>query len=197
MSRAQDNVAKPICLWAAFGITGVAVWLMVYLISPPREDCPANCQLNSAASAGDLTELRKVLQDHHELSTSDRSAALRLATMYGQEAVVNELLLNGADVNASDPNGNTALFSTAIPWEGGDGLARRLLEAGAWIDARDKGGRTPLIDAAENGKLAVVDVLLRSGADQTIADWHGQTALDVAREKRHQLIVLRLVRCEK
>jgi hypothetical protein len=192
MNHGHNNVSKPVCLWAVVGLTGAGTLLMIWLILPPREPrelCDAKCQLSTAAATGDLDEVRNVLRDHRDLSKEDLSTALRMAAMCGQEAVVDELLLTGADVNGRDCTGMTALFSAVIPWEGGDRLTRRLLRAGALIDARDRLGRTSLIDAAERGNLVVVDVLLQSGADRTIADAKGQTALDVARAKGNQRII--------
>jgi ankyrin repeat protein len=55
-----------------------------------------------------------------------------------------------------------------------------LIERGAQIDAVDNRGRTALMIAAENGYPAVVEALIRGGADRTRRDNDGKSAFDLA-----------------
>jgi ankyrin repeat protein len=81
----------------------------------------------------------------------------------GDVARVRALLAAGADVNAADPTGTTALIGATADahWE----AARLLLEAGADVNAQDRSGCTALHGAAgcEDG-ADVVRILLRAGA---------------------------------
>jgi len=51
---------------------------------------------------------------------------------------------------------------------------------GAKINVRDCDGKTPLLIATESGLTAQVGLLLKSKADQNLADKEGNTPLDVA-----------------
>jgi hypothetical protein len=64
-----------------------------------------------------------------------------------------------------------------------------LLDNGASIDARNRRGETALISTALNGQTFTVEVLLGRGADPTLTDHTGRTALDCARQNRHRAIV--------
>lgn len=84
-------------------------------------------------------------------------------------ACANALIAAGADVNAMDANGFTALHIAAA--DGGDEVVKLLLNAGAEIGTLDKvNGRNALIAAAERGHLGVVKLLLDAGADKEAKD---------------------------
>lgn len=57
---------------------------------------------------------------------------------------------------------------------------RAALEAGEHPDPLDDEGRTPLMRAAELGRVAVMATLLESGADPTLEDTLGETPLHKA-----------------
>jgi ankyrin repeat protein len=73
------------------------------------------------------------------------------------------LLARGADVNATERHGQTALMWAAA--EGHVGVVRALLEAGADFRTPVPSGFTPLAFAVREGRTEVVRVLLKAGAD--------------------------------
>ena len=92
---------------------------------------------------------------------------------------VRTLLAQKADVNASQPDGTTALHWVAR-WDDLE-LADLLIRAGADPKAANRDGATPLFLASENGSAALIEKLLRAGADpngSVLA--HGETALMMA-----------------
>jgi ankyrin repeat protein len=104
-------------------------------------------------------------------------AAPRLAdaAMRGDRQAVRALLEQGADVNASQPDGMTALHwaSRRDDVE----TATALVRARAKVDATTRYGVTPLYLASVNGSAAMIDVLLGAGADANAATTGGETAL--------------------
>lgn len=102
------------------------------------------------------------------------------AAMRGDTSQVRALLKQGADVNAAQGDGMTALHWTAT--RGDADVARMLVFAGARLDATTRNGSyTPLHLASRAGKAAVVAVLLDAGADVDAATASGgATALHMA-----------------
>ena len=92
--------------------------------------------------------------------------------------VLRVLLADGADVDAPQPDGATALH-WAAHW---DDLptATALIAAGGAAGIANDYGVTPLFLAASNGSAAMLDVLLGAGADPGTAVPSGETALMAA-----------------
>jgi uncharacterized protein len=90
-------------------------------------------------------------------------------------AAVNALLDRGADVNAVEADGTTALHWAAEV----DDLAsvELLLEAGALPTAANRFAVTPLELAANNGNAEILTRLLDAGADTNARSREGQTPL--------------------
>ncbi|MBR5876749.1 MAG: ankyrin repeat domain-containing protein [Akkermansia sp.] len=90
----------------------------------------------------------------------------------GQEERVRQYLLQGARINHRSPDtGETALhlIMGMEPWHAGhDGVVNTLLEAGADANVTDNDGRTPLLNAAWNGRTQAIRLLLSYGAKETL-----------------------------
>jgi ankyrin repeat protein len=101
------------------------------------------------------------------------------ATMRGDREAVRALLQQGADVNAAQGDGMTALHWAAL--EGDLETAKMLLYAGANVKSSTRlGAFTPLLLASKNGHAALVGALLEAGADPNEATTNGTTALMLA-----------------
>jgi uncharacterized protein len=111
--------------------------------------------------------------------TSLASAAtdLRLldAAQRGDTEAVRRLLKEGVPVNASRPDGFTALH-WAVQSEKAD-IAGVLIRGGAAVSAADNYGVTPLLLACTNGSVPMVDLLLEAGANPNAAQAYGETVL--------------------
>ena len=73
-------------------------------------------------------------------------------------------------------------------------VLRRALQEGANVNALTDGNRTLLIEAAENGTLELVQLLLKYKADVKAHDYLGRTPLMMASCKRRPLIVKALIK---
>src|ERR1044071_6686609 len=89
---------------------------------------------------------------------------------------VKKLLKDGADVNAAQGDGMTALHWAAL--NGDAEMAQMLLYAGANVGAKTRiGGYTPLHLAAQVGNAAVIAPLVAAGAQVAAATSTGATPL--------------------
>jgi len=85
------------------------------------------------------------------------------------------LIKHGADVNAADSYGNTALV-LAVAWCTSE-MVQFLVGHGSNVNVTGSKGLTPLIIATRNGKKEIFHVLLENGADVDAVDGYGGTAL--------------------
>jgi ankyrin repeat protein len=106
---------------------------------------------------------------------SERERALLEAAFVCDFVKVRELLQLGADVNARDEEGRTALFSAVLG--GSIGLVGLLLEADADVDAKDNDGWTPLHFAAQEYLPEIARILVGRGADVNAQDNEGNPVL--------------------
>ena len=91
---------------------------------------------------------------------------------------VRSLLEAGAETNAPQPDGTTALHWAA--YHNDRGTVELLVKAGADVNATNRYGMPPLSLACINGNGAVVGLLLEAGADPNAALEGGETVLMTA-----------------
>ncbi len=118
------------------------------------------------------------------------------AAFFGHAALLRELIRRGGEVNAPARNAMRvcALHSAAAHSDQARAveLARIVLEAGGDPNARQHGGFTPLHEAAGNGNLPLIELLLQRGADPALTNDKGERAIDVASTRGHDAAVARL-----
>ncbi len=110
----------------------------------------------------------------------------------GDLAEVRSLLRGGADVNAAQNDGMTALHWAAA--NGHTEIARTLLYAGATVRSTTRlGGYTPLHLAARSGDVEIAGILLAAGADPNAFTSTGVTPLHFAADADAEGVVEALV----
>ena len=113
------------------------------------------------------------------LAQSKANDALFDAATGGKVRDVKAALKAGADVNASDEDGWTALMCAASN-NGNPDVVRALIAAGADVNARDEDGLTALMYAAAyNANPSVLNVLIDAGADESAKNCYGSRAIDL------------------
>ncbi|HZG21436.1 MAG TPA: ankyrin repeat domain-containing protein [Herbaspirillum sp.] len=112
-----------------------------------------------------------------EAQATNGDTPLMLASFYGNIPVVKLLLSREVEVNRP---GWTALHYAAI--NGSSEIVKLLLDASAYVDAESSDDKmTPVMLAAMRGRVAAVEVLRDNGADLTLKNKDGLTAMDLAR----------------
>ena len=120
-------------------------------------------------------------ENHKDNLRSERIEALVQAAKVGDPSEIRALLRHRVDVNGQDSNGDRALGRVANP-----ASALVLIEAGANVDAPNKHGLTPLMNAAGDGNAELVKTLLAHHANPALKDSErGKTARDWAMANDH------------
>lgn len=153
--------------------------------------------LLDAVSAGDVDRVRKLLAAgaNCDERNGDGATALMLAAHAGNLDLVKALIDAGADANATDARGWSPLMKAAYNADldrGFADVAQALIDAGANVEAPIGYGVRPLMLAAGYGETAVVETLLRAGADVLARNDGGLTALMMVKQK-HYVDVINLL----
>ena len=82
--------------------------------------------------------------------------------------IVNEMLDKGADVNAKDKDGWTALLHAT--WYGNIDVVNQLIAKGTDVNAKNNDGETALMFAYENGYGEIVKLLKTAGALEMVLE---------------------------
>ncbi len=104
--------------------------------------------------------------------------------------VTRVLLEAGADVNATDRKGETAVMKAS--GYGYRQIVKVLIEHRAGVNLKDSKGRTALMQAAAGRYSDAVPLLLENGADPNARDNEGTTALDLA-DASHNLGAIKML----
>lgn len=116
-----------------------------------------------------------------EIRTRNGDTALMLAAFKGNRPAVEALLAKGAEINQT---GWTALHYAAT--SGNNDIVQLLLDHFAYIDAESPNKTTPIMMAARSGHILTVKLLLEEGADATLKNDAGMTAIDFANKFNHK-----------
>jgi uncharacterized protein len=119
-----------------------------------------------------------------EAKALNGDTALMIAAYKNNRPAVEALLARKVQVNRP---GWTALHYAAAA--GANEIIQMLLEKSAYIDAESPNKTTPIMMAAWEGHIWTVKLLLDEGADATLKNERGMTAIDFAEVGGHRDIV--------
>lgn len=187
-------------------------------LTPPPDSFSAWFRAVQADDANSLQQLLARGFDPNTLEPEQFDTALILAVRNNAQKVFAQLLVTpGVNLDARSKNGDTALmiaaFKSNIPlatalvekgaeinrqgWtalhyaaaSGCDELVKLLLDHAAYIDAESPNKTTPLMMAVRGAHLKTVRLLLEEGADLTLTNERGLSALDFADAQASRQII--------
>ncbi|KAI9757033.1 MAG: hypothetical protein M4579_003602 [Chaenotheca gracillima] len=195
----KDNEGRtPVSIAAAFGSSSSLKVLLDWGALPDTPDNFGRTPLSYAAQESALDCLRLLLNIPVQVDTKDShgqtplSWAMKDRSYFGLELskreVVKLLLSEGADADAQDNDGRTALSLTATRRTGNnhEHAFETLLDSVGEVDLKDHEGRTALSWAAEKGSAHIMKLLLHRGANADAKDYNGLTPLDHAIHGREE-----------
>lgn len=151
-------------------LRGMVVALGIGAIQAASGDARNRVDLAAAVRAGDIATVKAMMEKggaDPNVKDASGTPLLMTAVVYGNAESVRILLEHGADANAKNPAGATALLWAAGDWE----KASLLIAHGADVNVQSALGRTPLLSAAaQDGAGPVVGMLLKKGASTAVVD---------------------------
>ncbi|MBM5782273.1 MAG: ankyrin repeat domain-containing protein [Pelagibacterales bacterium] len=140
-----------------------------------------------------MEEVRSLVMRGASVNTKNENdtALIHLAAQHNEYELTKFLIENGADVNALTSDGWTALHFSAQ--KGYSQISDLLIKSGVNVDIQGlRYHRTALHYAADQGRVAIVQLIINSGGRTDLKDISGSTALDIAKSKLHQEVVMLL-----
>ncbi|OIK15503.1 hypothetical protein BIV60_09475 [Bacillus sp. MUM 116] len=116
---------------------------------------------------------------------------LILAAENGDTENILKLLKNGANINAKDGLGRTAVM--AATYSNKIETVKVLIQKGADINIRDNNLNNVLLYSGAEGLLEIVKLAINAGADTKLTNRYGGTALIPASERGHVDVVKELL----
>jgi ankyrin repeat protein len=186
--HARTESSIPIVLYAAY----LRQWDVVEELI----DLGVELNIFEAAAIGNLERIQTLLQHTPELIngySTDGFTPLGLACFFGHVVVVQFLLDQGADVNKRSNNAMKVypIHSAAANKDNEVALklVSLLMDYDVDISVCQDGDFTALHQAAAQGNLGVVTLLIKHGCDPNLITADGFTPLDLARKHEQQRVV--------
>ena len=149
-------------------------------VTAPEGTRVKNSPLVFSSMTGDIDNVKLLLS-----RGANPSAALAPAVTFGYPDIVRTLISAGAQAKLTESSGINLLHWAAIANR--PEVIPALVEAGVSLNAQDDSGFTPLMYAAtiDFGDTKMLRALLKAGADPSLRNGEGRTALEQARRYRH------------
>lgn len=163
------------------------------MLLPALASAGAYEDLEESVIRGNSTDAIALINRGVDINTVDKAgnSLITQAVVRDMPELVDFLIKRRARLNVRNRNGETALSMAAFT--GQMNYVQRLVEAGAEVDFY---GWAPLLYAAYNGHTAIVEYLLKRGADINAKTENGLTALFFAARFGHIEIIKVLLKNE-
>ncbi|CAG7919092.1 unnamed protein product [Penicillium olsonii] len=162
-------------------------------ISPPEIDygLPLHPEPPSSARLDELQQLFRNINPDFDWRKNGGGELLLWTLEDDREEDFKFLLAQGANTNAKDKDGKTALANAA--YHGQSDVVKLLLEQGIDADPVDGFNRTPLSWAAEMGHVEIIRLLLEKNVNLDTMDDDESTPLLCAASQGHEAVVSLLI----
>ena len=114
-----------------------------------------------AAAFNDHTEIIALLKQAEEINSKFLTAVIK-----GNIDNIHDVLNKGANINAKNMDGHTALMLAARARKCNVSIVQTLLAKGADVNVKDKYGNTALVLALYNDRAQIVTLLKQAGAKE-------------------------------
>ncbi len=182
--EAKNLIVLPL---VPFAVAGNVIWAPYNAYNDSKENQAK--QVEDAVIANDIAKVQALVKQWPDMQDGKfRWGPVRTASEHGRLEILRWLLDNGAKADPINPRAESGLMATSQPE-----VAELLLAHGASLRREYYSEMTPLHLAVQHGRLAVVGVLLKHGADPNLPNAHGNTAVhEAARLDRRTDSVVRL-----
>ena len=143
----------------------------------------------------DINRVKALVKEHPAIVHSHNSngeTPLYTATNYGDLPIVEYLVDNGANIEQHETKAGWTPLHVSINF-GYTDVFEYLINQGADWNKKTNYGDTPLINACrknkDNNNLEIIKILLLLGADVTVKNVGGHTALSYATEKNDEIVI--------
>lgn len=182
-------------LFHRFFVTPTVLILAIASLTWAAERSPGD-RFAIAIEKGDLDAVKELVEGGAKADTlieygEHKITPLMKACWEGQQEIAAYLLDSGANVNAADEMGQTALVNAVT--QGSTEIAEMLIKHGANVNLKDFRQFTPVMLAASAGDERMVEALARAKADLN-AEAYGLTPLVFAMTSKKVEVVKLLVK---
>ena len=178
-ARARDHHGMNALMHAAkVGSTPILAALIDADVELEAKDALGRTALVHACLENQVRAAKRLLKAGASTGEAGQPTPLTTAAFETNAELVRLLVSGGADVNAPNHLGNTALALAAHHDEAA--MADLLLDHGADPSVPNNLGHTPLIRATLRGHVAMVHRLIAAGADPNFLSARGESALGIA-----------------
>lgn len=127
----------------------------------------------------------------HEKEETAVDEQLFQATERKETDTVSRLIKDGANINAQDSMGRTAIMIAT--YNNDAATAKILIDSGADVNIQDNMKNNPFLYAGAEGYLDILKLTIAAGADPSITNRYGGTALIPASEHGYVKVVKELL----